>query len=374
MQSLSRRDLGVLSFAGLFALSGRRGSAAQDDGADAEVNAAADAALAAMSLREKVAQLFTVPVLGVALSPEESAFLADFRPGGVLLVQNNIGTDDEVRALNAAIAGSNPAIPPFRAVDQEGGIVTRMIGDPAPDAPAMGMMANEDVAALARARSEYLAGFGFDINFAPVADIAWMPESFMTGRAFGSDPVLVAEKVAAYVAGVTDTPVLHCAKHFPGHGRPATDSHEALPTVDLDAAMWMETDALPFLAAIEGGVPMVMLGHLAYPQWDPLPASISPAAVAMLRDDLGFDGVIVSDDLGMGALSAWSGTEVVDLAIAAGVDMLLYAMPPQPPAELIDHLVAQVEAGAVTEARIDESARRLLRMKFGNLARITGAG
>lgn len=370
MQPVSRRGFGALSFGGVLALTGRRVARA----ADAELDAAVAAVLAGLSLRDKVAQMFTVPVLDVALSTEESAFLSEYRPGGVLLVQNNIGSDDEVLAMNAAIIASNPALPPFRSVDQEGGIVARLAGDPAPDAPAMGMLPDEDVSALAHARSEFLAGYGFDINFAPVADIAWMPESFMTGRSFGSDPVLVAEKTAAYVEGVADTLVLHCAKHFPGHGRPSTDSHEALPTVDLDAATWKESDGLPFIAAIDAGVPMVMLGHLLYPQWDALPASISPAAVAMLRDELGFDGVIVSDDLGMGALSAWTGTEVVDLAVAAGMDMLLYAMPPQPPAELIDHLVARVESGEVPETRIDDSVRRLLAMKLGNAARAANAG
>jgi beta-N-acetylhexosaminidase len=321
-------------------------------------------ALSDMNLRERVAQLFTMPVLDVALTPEETAFLTGYRPGGVLLVANNIGTDDKVRALTAAIAATNPALPPFRAIDQEGGIVARLAGDPAPDAPMMGWLPDEEVSSLARARAEYLAGFGIDINFAPVADVAWTPDSFMTGRAFGDDPVLVAEKVAAYVSGVDGLPVFHCAKHFPGHGRPSTDSHLALPTVDLDQASWLESDALPFAAAIDAGVPMVMLGHLAYPQWDALPATVSPEAIRVLREDLGFEGAIVTDDLGMGALSDWTAFEVIDLAIAAGVDMLLYAIPTAPPEELIEHLVARVETGEVDPARIDASVRRLLRIKL----------
>ncbi|MFM9106107.1 MAG: glycoside hydrolase family 3 N-terminal domain-containing protein, partial [Chloroflexota bacterium] len=339
---------------------GRAG--AQDAGAAERANAA----LAGMSIRDKVARMFTVPILGVSLSAEEEAFLADYRPGGVLLVQNNIGTDEEVRALNAAIAATNPALPPFRTVDQEGGIVSRLAGDPAPDAPTLGQLPPAEIAALARARGEFLAGFGFDINFAPVADVAWTPGSFMTGRAFGGDPALVAEAVAAYVDGAGESPVLHCAKHFPGHGRPSTDSHEALPTVDVAMEEWLATDALPFIAAIGAGAPMVMLGHLAYPQWDALPASISPEAVRVLREDLGFSGVVVSDDLGMGALAAWSGTEAADLAVAAGLDMLLYAIPPQPMSELIDHLAGRVEAGDLPEARIEESVRRLLAMTPGS--------
>ena len=206
----------------------------------------------------------------------------------------------------AAIHATNPELPPLVALDQEGGIVSRIADDPAPDAPTMGQLPAAEISALARARAERLAAYGFDVNFAPVADVAFTPDSFMTGRAFGNDPVVVAQDVAAYLAGVDGTGVLHGVKHFPGHGRVSVDSHEALPVLDVDAATWWEEDALPFRVAVEAGVPMVMLGHLAVPSWDELPASLSPEAVRVLREDLGFTGVIVSDDLGMGALATWT--------------------------------------------------------------------
>jgi len=321
--------------------------------------------LAAMTLAERVAQLFVVPVAGTALTAAEAAWLRQAKPGGVLLVGSNIGIADEAAALIAAILATNPGLPPLVAVDQEGGLVARLPGDPAPSAPELGLLPLAEIEAFARARAEFLAGWRVSANFAPVADVAWDASSFMAGRAFGSDPTWVAEDVAAYIAGAAGSGVAHGAKHFPGHGRGAIDSHLALPRVDLSLADWRETDGVPFAAAVEAGVEMVMLGHLHYPVWDDLPTSLSPFAVDVLREELGFAGVVVTDDLGMAALSAFGPFETVDLAVAAGVDLLLYAIPPEEPAALVGHLVERVETGAVAWERIDESVRRVLRMKLG---------
>lgn len=327
-----------------------------------------DARLAAMSTAEQAAHLFTVPVAGTILTAEEDAWLRAAKPGGVILTGANMGTQTEIAALVAAIRATNPDLPPFVCVDQEGGIVSRVPGDPAPDAPTLGALRPEEIAALAAERARFLAGFGFDVNFAPVADIAWSPDSFMAGRCFGSDPQTVATAVGAYLDGVAGIPVHHCAKHFPGHGRPTIDSHLALPEVVLSVEEWSETDGLPFAAAVDAGVALVMMGHLRFPNWDDLPTSISPVAVGVLRDQLGFGGVVVSDDLGMGALSGYGALEVVELAIAAGNDMLLYVTPALPPADLIAHLVALVEAGAIAPSRIAESARRILALKAAGSA------
>ena len=222
-----------------------------------------------------------------------------------------------------------------------------------------------EIATLARLRAEALATYGFDVNFAPVADVSFTPDSSMAGRTFGDDAERVAVAVGAYVEGVAGGSVLHCVKHFPGHGRVAVDSHESLPVLDVDPAIWWVAEALPFASAIAAGVPMVMLGHLAVPAWDDLPASLSAEAVRVLREDLGFSGVVVSDDLGMGALGAWNPFEVIDLAVNAGVDVLLYVVLPADADSLVDHLASRVARGDIASDRVLSSVRRLLHMQFG---------
>jgi beta-N-acetylhexosaminidase len=324
-----------------------------------------DALVAAMTAQERAARMFMFPISGTALSAEDDVWLRALKPAGVILVGGNFGTPEEVRALVAAIHATDPELPPLVALDQEGGIVSRIADDPAPDAPTLGQLPTAKISALARARAETLAAYGFDVNFAPVADVAFTPDSFMTGRAFGNDPAVVAQDVAAYLAGVEGTGVLHAVKHFPGHGRVSIDSHEALPVLDVDAETWWEEDALPFRVAVEAGVPMVMLGHLAVPSWDELPASLSPEAVRVLREDLEFTGVIVSDDLGMGALGAWTPFQVADLASAAGIDLLIFVVPSVEPAALVDHLTARVESGDVPAERVAASVGRVLSMQLG---------
>lgn len=304
------------------------------------------------------------PISGPSLIVDEAAWLAELQPGGVILVERNFGASDEVRALTSAIHATGSALPPLVSLDQEGGIVSRLWDDPTPDAPTLGTLALDEISLFARQRAELLAAYGFDLNFAPVADVAFAPDSFMAGRTFGDNPERVAECVVAYLDGVQGTHVLHCVKHFPGHGRVRVDSHQALPVLDVANETWADADALPFAAAIADGAPMVMLGHLAVPMWDDLPASLSPTAVAVLRENLGFDGVIVTDDLFMGALSAWQPLEIVDMAIAAGVDLLLYVDLPYSPGTLVDHVVSRVAKGEISDERITESARRIAAMQL----------
>ncbi len=312
-----------------------------------------------LTLAEKAAALFITPVGGTVLTAEETAWLEQWRPSGVILVGANIGTPDETRALIAAIHATNPARPPLVAVDQEGGPVIRLAGDPAPGAAVMGTLPDDEVERLSAARVAFLQNYGIDVNFAPVADIAWTPDSAIAGRAFGSDPATVAAKVAAFERGAAGSVVATTAKHFPGHGRALVDSHEALPTIDLTTDEWLQTDGLPFQAAVRAGVPLVMMGHLRYNQWDDLPASLSPVATRMLRETLGFAGGIVTDDLGMGALSAYDPYDVVDLALMAGIDQVLYVTPAVPVENLIQHVVQAVEAGRLPESRLDASIARI---------------
>jgi beta-N-acetylhexosaminidase len=314
---------------------------------------------ATLTLGEQIAQMFMVPVTGVALTEEDAEWLRALKPGGVILVQGNFGSPDELLALTAAIHATNPSRPPLVAIDQEGGIVSRIVDDPAPDAPTLGLLSNEEISAYARMRADLLHSYGFDVNFAPVADVAFPPDSFMLGRTFDANAVRVAEAVGAYVSGVQGTGVLHCAKHFPGHGRVSLDSHELLPMLEIDEETWWAEDALPFQAAIDNGVPTVMLGHLGVPMWDDFPATFSQRAVQVLREEMGFSGAIVTDDLLMGALSAWTPYEIVDHVFTAGIDLLLYVGLPLPLQDLVDHVLERVAEGMISEERIAESVARL---------------
>lgn len=323
-----------------------------------------EAIVSGMTTAELAARLFMFPVSGTSLSTVEDGWLRAIKPGGVILVGHNFGTAAEIRELVAAIHATNPELPPLVGLDQEGGLVSRIADDPAPDAPTLGLLPHDEIAAYARQRALALASYGFDVNFAPIADVAFSPDSFMSGRAFGADPEVVAADVAAYLEGVSGTGVLHCVKHFPGHGRAVDDSHTVLPMLNIDEATWQTAEALPFQAAIDAGVPMVMLGHLVAPMWSDLPATLSPVAVTALREEMGFSGVIVSDDLLMGALADWDGFEIVDMAVTAGVDLLLYVGVPAAPEELVAHLQGRMEEGAISRDAVMESARRILEMQL----------
>lgn len=232
-----------------------------------------------------------------------------------------------------------------------------------PGALSMAALPDPHVQKLARERAKFLGGFGFNVNFAPVADVAYSSQSTMAWRAFGSNPKSVAAKIAAVVEGSRDGGVASAAKHFPGHGRTTVDSHFGLPTIDLSFDEWIETDAVPFSAAIEQDVEMIMLGHLDYTQWDDVPASISKVAMQHLREALGYEGVAITDDLGMGALGAWTAYQLADHAVDAGLDLLMWTSAGAAYPDLIEHIRNRVEKGEVSEARIDESVRRILLMK-----------
>jgi beta-N-acetylhexosaminidase len=319
-----------------------------------------------MSLERRVAQLFVFQAQGTDMTPGFEDQLKAVRPGGIIFVAPNIGNNDQIKRFVQAIHHSNQKTPPYIAIDQEGGDVIRLGGDPAPGAMELGRLSGDDTRAKSRDRARFLAGFGFDINFAPVADVAYQANSTMYLRSFGNDPKAVAASVSQFVRGSRQLRVMGAAKHYPGHGRTAVDSHNAVPDIDISWNDWKSSDALPFKAAIEAGVEMVMVGHLHYSQWDDQPTSLSKYAVKTLRDKLGFEGVIVTDDLGMGALAGRDPFDVLDRATDAGMDVLLYTVPPVAWDALVGHVAKRVRDGDVSEKRINASVRRILRLKVGH--------
>jgi beta-N-acetylhexosaminidase len=317
-----------------------------------------------MPLRDRVAQMFFFEARGLYTAPGFLADLARVQPGGLLLVTANIGTAPTLIEFLKDLHASNGTIPPLICIDQEGGPVTRLAGDPSPGAVQLGQLADKDVRSLAEKRAQFLANYGFDVNFAPVADIAYDATSAMAGRSFGNNPDTVAAKVSATVKGSRTGGVIGAAKHFPGHGRTKVDSHQVIPEIDVPWDEWLKTDAVPFESAIKAHVDMVMLGHLRYERIDYKPMSISKVAVRALRNDLGFDGVIVTDDLGMGALRDWAPLDIVSQAIDAGVDVMLYLSPPVGWDALVDHVLDMIDKGLVARQEINRRVEKIVGLKL----------
>jgi beta-N-acetylhexosaminidase len=284
--------------------------------------------------------------------------------GGVLLFAPNITGEEQLRALAADLRAHNPGV--LIAADEEGGIVTRLearTGSSYPGNAALGAAGDTGLTRrVAASIGAMLAGGGVNLDLAPVADIDSNPENPIIGvRSFGADPGLVAAHTAAFVDGIQSHLVAACSKHFPGHGRTHADSHVALPVVGASLQDLRDTDLVPFRAAIGAGVRSVMTAHVVFPEIDTVPATISRRFLGgLLREELGFDGVIITDALGMAAIGdSEANAEGAVRALAAGADLL--CLPGEWAAQwrARDTLASAVRTGAVPAARVEESAARV---------------
>uniref|UniRef100_UPI0021C07B9C glycoside hydrolase family 3 protein n=1 Tax=Frankia gtarii TaxID=2950102 RepID=UPI0021C07B9C len=321
----------------------------------------------------------------VAGTDTAAAAVRDLGLGGVVLfdaggtgpgaLPDNIVAPGQVLGLTAGLQGA-AAIPLLVAVDQEQGPVMRIRDGVTllPDQLAQGADGRvEDARDAARVTGADLRALGVNVDFAPDADVNTNPANPVIGeRSFGDDPAAVARLTAAAVSGFASAGVAAAAKHFPGHGSTSVDSHLDLPVVASSRERLDAVDLAPFRAAIAAGVPMVMVGHLLATALDGAsPASLSPAVVtSLLRRQLGFDGVIVTDALNMAAITRQnSPAEAAVRAVLAGNDLLL--MPPRL-IEARDGLLTALRTGRVPASRIDDSARRVLHLKW-RLAHATQA-
>ncbi|MGY0002395.1 glycoside hydrolase family 3 protein [Micromonospora sp. I033] len=347
-----------------------------------------------MSLAQKVGQLFSTYVYGsdateptaadraanrAAFGVETPAEVIDrYHLGGVCYFSwsHNLNSPGQIASLSnglqrAALAdGTKGRVPLLISTDQEQGTVLRM---PAPAAQFPGAMAlgagrsARDARTAAEITGQELRAVGIHQPYAPIADVNVNPGNPVIGvRSFGADPTLVVELTAAQVTGFQDDAgVTAVAKHFPGHGDTATDSHTDLPVINHSRAEWDRIDAPPFRQAISAGVESIMTAHIVVPALDPSgdPATLSPKILTgVLRGEFGFRGVIVTDALNMAGVRQIYGDERVPvLALKAGADQLL--MPPNL-ALARDAVLRAVATGELTERRIDESVRRILGMKY----------
>jgi beta-N-acetylhexosaminidase len=357
-----------------------------------------DAQIAAMPLDREVGQVFMTYTYGRTATDDDATSVAAnetlsgvrdgaelisrYHVGGLLLLDTNpldnrqptveTGTTDPnvtagyTASMQAAAAAAGDP-PLLIGVDQEGGTVQRL-SKPFPRFPEQALLGRQsDGVSLAQAQGTHLGQqllpLGVDINFAPVADVLTNPADSAIGtRAFGTTASVVSPRVAAEVRGLGGAGVAATLKHFPGHGSTGVDSHIGLPVVTRSLAELQATDLPPFQAGIDAGAPLVMLGHLLVPAIDPnLPASLSSATVHLLRDQLHFDGVIVTDGLFMGALFGYGSPDQIAVqALRAGVDLLLQ---PRSLATSVPAVEVAVRSGALPKSRIDDAVRHLLLLK-----------
>lgn len=293
--------------------------------------------------------------------------------GGFILMGGNIpATDAELKTITAALA-PDPDLPPLIAVDQEGGIVSRLSGDAYPSSSALKTLPVEQTSAAFSARASLVAQSGITVNFGTVADVTADPSSFIYGRALGIDPATAAERVAAATAAQEQF-LASTLKHFPGHGAAPGDSHHAIPSTAETLEQWRVSDAVPFAAGIDAGASILMFGHLAYTSVDTAPASLSARWHEIAREELGFDGVIVSDDLGMlqsSGVPAYA--DPVTNAIAAleaGTDLVLMiaGSTDQTAGQIVNGVAAAVGSGALPAERLAEAATRVMALRLQSSA------
>lgn len=299
-------------------------------------------------------------------------FLNRTGAAGALLMSDNVSGSSS--ALNAMLSRVTGEPRQLFAIDQEGGPVARLTGD---QWPAMRELSRRPVGATVtafRSRAQMLRRAGVSINFGVVADVAASPSSYMWSRSSGPSVAAVGDRVAAAVAGENGL-VYSTLKHFPGHGVSSADSHSSLPTSNISRRYWSNTHAVPFARGIEAGADLVMMGHLRLTSVSSEPASLSKRWVTILRNDMGFDGVIVTDDILMLSRSGvprYSDSVANSVnAVVAGNDLILLVLPRDPSrvsfsiTQFVQGVHEAIAEGRLTESQIRDSAVRVMNLRTG---------
>lgn len=333
--------------------------------------------LDSMTLEEKVYQLFLVTprtltgFTGVDIAGDATRKALEQHPvGGIVYFGENINSESQIRDM-IADSQSYAAYPLLICVDEEGGRVSRLSGigvtDTLDPMASYGAAGNAGaVRQVGQTLSAQLASVGFNVDFAPVADVVTNPNNTEIGdRSFSDDPEVASKMVAAMVEGLQDGGTISCLKHFPGHGSTEADSHEGLSVTERTLEELRKTELLPFAAGIEAGAEMVMISHMSAPAitGDNTPCDLSGTIVTdLLRGELGFTGVIVTDSHEMGAITEYYECgEAAVLALKAGCDIVLM---PEDLNEAVAAVLDAVENGELTEARLEESVLRILLLKY----------
>ena len=323
-----------------------------------------------MSLDEKLGQLIVVQFTDTTYTPQQAAMIQPFHPGGVILYGYAMGTAQQVRGLLADAQGDSP-IPMFTFTDLEGGVVDRLapyVGNHM-SAPDMAASGNPAVAQRTGTQVAHdMLSFGFNADLAPDVDVAVAMGPDQWGRTFGSTPAPVISYAGAWLRGLQQGGVVGCLKHFPGLGAATTDAHKDLPVINRSRQELEATELAPYRALIaSGGVDMVMSTDELVPALDPtMPAELSrPIITGILRDELHFDGVAITDALYMaGVADKWSFSQAAVLAIEAGNDMIMAPWQPGMVAGILAGLKQALAHGDLSMSQIDASVQRILALKI----------
>ncbi|MFT4236004.1 MAG: glycoside hydrolase family 3 N-terminal domain-containing protein [Microbacterium sp.] len=338
-----------------------------------DLQARAAQIVAAMS-PEELAGTVVMGSLSSRDLPTLQAYMSDSHLGGFILMGANVSTEQQTRELTDGLV-TDPALPPLLAVDQEGGVVKRLYWDQYPAASALRVAGPGDAEAAFASRGALVARAGIGVNFGIIADETDNRSSFIFNRILGETPADAMTRVASAVIGEAPY-AASTLKHFPGHGALAANSHFTVPETDMAFDLWRNGPARPFSAGIDAGAPLVMMGHLAYTAVDDGPASLSSAWYDVLRDDLGFTGVAVTDDLGMLVQSGDDAyadiAQDAVLALAAGADLVLAiaTTSPETAGQIVQAIQNAVTTGALSEDRLTDAAIHCVALRL----QLAGAG
>ncbi|MEX2104450.1 MAG: beta-N-acetylhexosaminidase [Bacilli bacterium] len=325
-----------------------------------------------MTLDQKIGQMVLVGFEGTVVNDHIRELIDDYNIGGVIFYKQNIsGTDQAIILLNSVKEiNSDNTIPLFLSVDEEGGRVTRMPNEftRLPTNEEIGRINNEDFSQrIGQILGKELKAFGFNMDYAPVLDINNNPNNPVIGdRSFGPIPELVSKLAISTMKGIGSQHVIPVVKHFPGHGDTSVDSHKELPVVNKSMEELQSFELIPFKEALENGAEVVMIAHILLPQIDTkYPASMSKSVITdLLRGSMKFDGVVITDDMTMGAiLKNYDISEAAVQSVSAGSDIILVAHDFDTEVQVIQALKKSVEDGRIPEKMIDQSVYRILKLK-----------
>jgi beta-N-acetylhexosaminidase len=333
-----------------------------------------DTMIAEMTIEEKVGQLIMVGFEGTQANEAIETHIRKRFVGGIVLFSRNIQSPQQTAELTNELQRLAEAtarqIPLFIGIDQEGGWVIRL-KEGATVLPGNMALGATDSTELAERAGEItaveLAAVGVNLNFAPVMDVNNNPDNPVIGRrSFGESPELVSRLGISYIRGLQRNGVLATVKHFPGHGDTTVDSHFELPTVNHDLERIHALELQPFRAAIDADVAAIMTAHIIYPAFDAdRPATLSPTILTdLLRKELGFDGLLITDDMEMKAIDdRYRSGEAAVMAVEAGADIVMVLWTPAKQIEVFDALLSAIKSGRISQARLDQSVERILKSK-----------